>query len=138
MVNHHIHCGTALHKCANLLSDVQIWMHGAEYILYVPAPFNSQLITPKQDGVHLLLNDNGLVLCVIYVDNLMGCVLDQWNIVVHNLQNVQHVSIVVFTLEQHTQRNLWLNTSCVLRYTVAGPEGIHAKLASRIVLCNKT
>lgn len=27
VVNHHIHCGTALHKCVNLLSDVQIWMH---------------------------------------------------------------------------------------------------------------
>ena len=25
-----------------------------------------------------------------------------------NLQNVQHVSIVLFTLEQHTQWNLWL------------------------------
>lgn len=71
----------------------------AEDILYVPAPFNSHLITPKQDGVHLLLNDNGLVLYVIYVDSLMGCLLDQWNVAVHNLQNVQHVSIVLFALE---------------------------------------
>ena len=43
-------------------------------------------------GVHLLLNDSGFVLCVIYVDSLISCVLDQWNIAVHNLQNVQKVS----------------------------------------------